>query len=383
MEKEINTDIESEQVELESEIEEEENYEVQEHPFSTKNIKVTSAPLLITHIVNRLKHNEIDLVPDFQRSSDLWNRKKMSRLIESIILRLPLPIFYFDVSYPDKWVVIDGLQRLSTIKRFIVEDDLKLGHLEFLKDLENKKFSELERSYQRIIEETQLLTYQVEAQTPKEVKYSIFNRVNTGGLSLNPQEVRQALNQEANGVKILKEIVELEEFKTIVNLKSKRMTDRELVLRFIAFKAIDYKPNQEVKYPLSILLDKTMEEIDNPKNTINSLRKYKDSLKETLVFLDELLDRKVVFNKTLADSSKTKTLNRSLFEVWTVLCSNLTNHEKQKMLNNKDHIKIRYKTLLSNPQFNDAITKGTNDRKMVKERFRMFGDFLQEVLKEC
>ena len=187
--------LENEGLELEEE-KESDNEEEREQPFSTKDIKVTPAPLLITNIVNRLKHNEIDLMPDFQRSGDLWNRPKMSRLIESILLRLPLPIFYFDVSDQDKWVVIDGLQRLSAIKKFIVDDNLKLGSLEFLKELDNKRYSELGRSYQRIIEETQILTYQVEAQTPKEVKYSIFNRINTGGLSLNLQEVRQALNQK-------------------------------------------------------------------------------------------------------------------------------------------------------------------------------------------
>ena len=77
--------------------------------------------IALESLVRRLKYNEIDLTPEFQRNPDLWNRTKMSRLIESIILRLPLPIFYFDVSNNNKWVVIDGLQRLSTLKKFIVD----------------------------------------------------------------------------------------------------------------------------------------------------------------------------------------------------------------------------------------------------------------------
>ena len=164
-------------------------------PFDTRNIKISNSVITLDNMVKRLKYNEIDLNPDFQRNANLWDNTKMSRLIESMILKLPLPVFYFDVSDNNKWVVIDGLQRLSTIKDFVVDKKLRLKNLEFLSELEGKKFDELGRNIQRIIEETQLITYQMEPQTPKEVRYSIFSRINTGGLILNPQELRQALNQ--------------------------------------------------------------------------------------------------------------------------------------------------------------------------------------------
>ena len=104
-------------------------------PFSTKDIKVTNITLALSSLISRLKHEEIDLNPDFQRNAMLWDRKKMSRLVESILLKLPLPVFYFDVSDPDKWIVVDGLQRLSTLKRFIVDKNLRLFNLEFLTEL--------------------------------------------------------------------------------------------------------------------------------------------------------------------------------------------------------------------------------------------------------
>jgi len=88
-------------------------------PFSVKDIKVTNAIVLLPSIITRLNYDEIDLNPDFQRNSDLWNKMRMSRLIESILLKLPLPVFYFDVSNPEKWLIVDGLQRLSTIKNFL------------------------------------------------------------------------------------------------------------------------------------------------------------------------------------------------------------------------------------------------------------------------
>jgi hypothetical protein len=115
------------------------------NPFSTKDIKITNAIVLLPSLINRLKYHEI-VNPEFQRNANLWTNKQMSRLIESILLKLPLPVFYFDVSNPEKWIIVDGLQRLSTIKRFFVDKKLVLNHLEFLTDLNGKGYDDLDRS---------------------------------------------------------------------------------------------------------------------------------------------------------------------------------------------------------------------------------------------
>jgi len=237
-----NTDKNNDEVEN-SEESDYEGENVITNPFSTKDISINNRVIALSSLVDRLKYDEIDLNPEFQRNADLWDKRKMSRLIESILLKLPLPIFYFDVSNPDKWIVVDGLQRLSSIKKFMVGDEkrLKLHNLEFLHELEGKSYDDLERGLKRILDETQINTYQIEAQTPKKVRYSIFHRINTGGLVLNAQEIRQALNQGGKGVQFLKDIAEDKVFKSIVNLKSNRMSDRELVLRFVAFKLPTYQ----------------------------------------------------------------------------------------------------------------------------------------------
>jgi uncharacterized protein with ParB-like and HNH nuclease domain len=207
-----------------------------EQPFKTKDIKITNSPVLLPTIIKRLKEDSIT-IPAFQRKSNLWNNKQMSRLIESILLKLPLPIFYFDVSDPDKWLIVDGLQRLSTIRKFFVEKKFKLKNLEFLTELNGKGADDLDRSLGRVIDDTIFSTYQIEEQTPKAVRYSIFNRINTGGLMLKSQEIRQALNQDGPAVKFLEELVQTKEFKQIVGISDKRMAGQELVLRFMAFQA--------------------------------------------------------------------------------------------------------------------------------------------------
>jgi len=87
-------------------------------PFDPKDIDIQAIQTTMDTIIKRLSHDEIDLNPDFQRSANLWKPQYMSRLIESLLIRFPLPAFYFDGTDDDKWQVVDGLQRLSTIKKF-------------------------------------------------------------------------------------------------------------------------------------------------------------------------------------------------------------------------------------------------------------------------
>ena len=376
---------ETNEIEEEIENEERENEETEKNklitsPFNTKDIKITPKTTSLDNIIKRLENEEIDLNPDFQRNGGLWDNSKMSRLIESIILRLPLPIFYFDISNNDKWIVIDGLQRLTTIKRFIVDKNLKLTNLEFLKEFQGKKFDDLERNIRRTIEETEIVTYQMEPQTPKEVRYSVFNRINTGGITLNPQEIRQALNQKNNGVKLLEEITKEKDFKNIVNVTSKRMVDRELVLRYIAFKKYNYRKLNQEKKSLPKLLDETMEIVDTIEFENNEYAVMKTSLLKTLSDLIGIFEKKYLFNKKLIDNSKIKVLNKSLFEIWTVLVSDLDNKEILRLKNKKEILKKKYIELLKDQDFNDAVTRGTNDRKSVVKRFSLLEKLIRSII---
>src|SRR3989339_427811 len=107
-------------------VEEEEVGYVMKRPFNPNKIKVRSQPITVDAMVERIRHGEIDLSTKFQRKEGLWDDEKQSRLIESILIRFPLPVFYFDGSNNDKWLVIDGLQRLTAFKRFMVTKELRL-----------------------------------------------------------------------------------------------------------------------------------------------------------------------------------------------------------------------------------------------------------------
>jgi uncharacterized protein with ParB-like and HNH nuclease domain len=143
----------------------------------------------------------------------------------------------------DRWLVVDGLQRLSTLDRFYNKNELRLRNLEFLRELEGKTFDELPRRFQRQIEDkTRLNIYIIQPDTPSRVKFTIFYRINTGGLFLTAQEIRHALFQ-GESTKLLQELASTPEFKnaTTNSIRSKRMDDREAILRFLAFYLSPYE----------------------------------------------------------------------------------------------------------------------------------------------
>lgn len=343
-------------------------------PFSVKDVRVTNAPMLLPSLINRLKEDEIELNTGFQRHGDLWTTNQMGRLIESILLKLPLPIFYFDVSNPDKWIVVDGLQRLSALKRFFVDQNFKLKNLEFLSELNGKEVETLGQVHKRTIDETQIISCQIEAQTPKEVRYSIFNRINAGGLPLKPQKIRQALNQKGVGVKFLATMVEHDVFKKVVGISNKRMAGQELILRFVAFKIL-----QEDKFKtMDKFLDLAMEEVD--KKDDEALKELGEKLINVLTFSEQILGNKHRFSRSIADNRKNKLVNLSLFDVLTVCLEEID--DKDLFLAKKDFFVAGLKQLLldEGSEFFISITKGTSGKWAQETRFKVIRGLIKQTL---
>lgn len=349
-----------------------------EKPFDPNKIDITTKTPSIDILIKRLKAepSEIDLSPAFQRHSDLWDDEKQSRLIESILIKFPLPAFYFDGSDNNNWLVVDGLQRLSSLRNFIILKKLKLKGLEFLRQLNGMKFDDLPRSLQRQIEETQITAYIINDGTPEEVKFNIFQRINTGGLTLNSQEIRHALNQGIPAT-FVAELAELEEFKMATDdaLKPKRMLDREFITRFLSFYL---HPHQEY-----------IPDLDNYMNSAMGELKKMDELQRQKIksdFIHSVLLAKSIFGEWAfrkADKypDKRKPINKALFEVWSVSLAKLSQGERNTLENKKKILFNKSIELVKgDATFFDSITTSTGNKSSVYYRFSSIEKIIQETL---
>ncbi|AFY50777.1 Protein of unknown function DUF262 [Nostoc sp. PCC 7524] len=309
--------------------------------YDPEKINIVTREPTIEQLLRRIDEAALDLAPDFQRQANIWTPEAKSKLIESILIRIPLPAFYIDATNEDEWVVVDGLQRLSALKQFVIDKSdktrLKLVGLEYLKELNNKTYDELERRYQRRILETQVTVFLIEKGTPLEVKYNIFKRINTGGVPLSNQELRHALNP-GQAIKLVAKLASFSEFQLVVNLsdsKKKRMDDREFVLGFLAFYLISYKEYQDETR--ESFFSKALSKINNLNH--EDVIKIEENFKKAMVAAFEIFDNNA-FRKISYKNKRKFPLNKSLFEVWSVNLSRLSieeieilKHRRQKLIN--------------------------------------------------
>lgn len=357
------------------------NKEERVEPFDPKAVDIVSEPMVVSNIIEQLKYNDILLEPDFQRHPDLWSPRQQSRLIESLIIRIPLPTFYFDRLDDDKLIVVDGLQRLYTLKKFMALDEndperLVLTELEYLKEYEGKKFEGLPPIIQRRIKQQPLTAYIIRSGTPDKVRTSIFNRINTGGLTLEPAEIKNSVYR-GQAASLLKELAHSNEFvkATRSKIDSSRMLDCEFVNRFLAFYLLGTK-----KYSgnLEDYLNDVMIQLQKEtKPTIEKCRK--DFLKAMKYAVD--IFGNTAFRKINSDGRYGR-INKPLYDAVTVNLAKLDEEECQKLLDRKDRLIAKYTALLSDKKFVDIITRGTAAINNVEGRYIEIYKIFQEVLED-
>ena len=350
-------------------------------PFDPTMIRVITKPMTIDLVLKRIKEDAIDLSPNLQRSSfqrmgNIWTAGAQSRLIESLLIQIPLPAFYIDATNEDHWIVVDGLQRLTALKRFIIEENLKLRELEFLTELHGKVFSQLSPRFRRRIEETQITINIIEEGTPSNAKFNIFKRINTGGLPLSSQEIRHALNQ-GQATELLTRLAESKEFliATDNGIKDTRRADQECVLRFIAF---TLGPHTEYK----------TEDFDGFLN--DTMRRMNEMAERELAFLTPRFMQAMVvahkifgieaFRKKDSRNGRRYPINKALFETWSVSLGQLDKEGVSVLIEKREMLIDKFIDLVNDRDFNDAISFGTKAIKKVNLRFSKIEGIIQEVL---
>jgi hypothetical protein len=353
---------------------EDEQYEKDRLIYDPEKINIVTREPTIEQLLRRINKEELDLAPDFQRHANVWKNDAQSRLIESIIIRIPLPAFYVDATDEDKWLVVDGIQRLYTLKQFVNDKKLKLSGLEYLTNLEGKTYDQLERRYQRRIEETQVTVYLIEKGTPPEVKYNIFKRINTGGEPLSTQELRHALNP-GKAIKLLSNLAASPEFNQVVNLgdkKKMRMDDQEFILGFFAFKLTSYKEYQDGR---DLFLTQALSKANNLSES--ELDKLKNDFLKTMITASNIFGTNA-FRKLSNKAKKQQPLNKSLFEAWSVNLSQLSDDEINLIKTRKQDLIDRFIYHVDNDQ--DFFKSISQAAEKVQYRFTTIEKIIRETL---
>lgn len=377
--------LEAEEAGFDYEFENVENDEEEENeqPFDAEKIRVDQQMLSVKYMLELMEQNLIELNPGYQRRRVWKDNKRKSLLIESLMLRIPIPAFYFYENEDGQYQVIDGQQRLTTIKEF-VNGEFRLSGLEYLgKEYNKRKFKDLDTKYIQRIYRTQIAVNILDARSPKNVIYDIFRRVNTGGINLNPQEMRNAIcKQEVRDFLVKSTRNENYIMATRARVKDDRMDSQELVLRFYAFyKAYNYEKN--VLYydysNIAAMLDDAIENL----NTINSEKREKLYQKFDLAMIRSYeAFGKYAFSKIQREGRGVRRnldyINKSLFSSFSVLLLNpefdhvnIKAHQEKLLLGLADALEDHYYT--------NSITIGTGDKRNVYTNF----EYSRKVLEEC
>lgn len=381
----------------------EEDEEIILEPFDPEAISIEQKVVAMDTLIRRLKQKSIHLSPSFQRS-EVWDTTRRSRLIESIMLRIPLPMFYVAANESGQWEVVDGLQRLSTIRNFILGDNngvkLKLKNLEFLGGKFNGKTYdgiENDESQQRVINtirETEMRFTVINPGTPEAVKRNIFKRINTGGMPLTGQEIRHALYQ-GKASELLEKLVTVKEFKLAIDgkINDSRMAARELILRFLSFQVFsraDFKTSMDNWLSNTMRVINCMPELENnklqriylndpiPSILINDIEKLTDNFVKAMIRA-RLLFGEHAFRKSLPSYRKAP-INKALFESWSNILCQLEDSQFYVLLKHKDGLFNIYEDLLYTAHFNNAISRNSSQPKEVNERYNDINEIVNNII---
>lgn len=330
----------------------------------------------VAEVVKRIKAGRYQLDPDFQRDF-VWSSEKQSRLIESCVMRIPLPVFYVAEAHDGRIAVVDGLQRLTTFSRFLNDEltlNLKPSDDEPAHPLDAKKFSDLPLQLKERIEDTQLTLYILEPKAPERAKLDIFERVNSG-VPLTRQQMRNCLfNGPATNW--LKNAANNEMFLSATgqSLDQKSMRDREAINRFCAFSILgeDAYSNAD----MDGFLAQALLQMNNETINLDELnRSFVRSMENNQLLFDDHAFRKSIADWRIPQAPR-KVINIALFDVCSVL---LSTPEIEVVEQHCDEIIEAFEDLLKNEEFVQSITYSTNSTKQVKTRFKLARKRLSEI----
>lgn len=324
----------------------------------TYSITSYGADYPVDSLVDRLRENKIR-VPTFQRGY-VWKEKQASRFIESLLLGLPVPgIFLSKESESANLLVLDGQQRLKSLQYFydgIINNKVfKLSDVQ--KRFNGKTYKGLESDDRQRLDDSIIHATIVKQDEPSEDNssiYLVFERLNTGGLQLQPQEIRSAI-YSGDFAKLIKDLNEYPQWRSIYGIESSRLKDQEFILRFFAM----YFYRDYYKKPLKGFMNTYMAK--NRYLQMNDEITLTEIFKQTVNFVDDVLGKKAF--------RPFRAINASIYD--SIMVGIAEMYSRKSKFPEKKVFLEKYNKLLGNEEYQDATNAGTSDEPVVEKRMNL------------
>ncbi|MGJ4907005.1 DUF262 domain-containing protein [Bradyrhizobium sp. HKCCYLS2033] len=331
--------------------------------YPLDDVMVRSETRTVSEIVKRIDRGRYVMNPDFQRDF-VWSKEKQSKLIESCVMRIPLPVLYVAEADDGRVTVVDGLQRLSTFLAFTT-GRLRLTGLGREHPLEGKTIEQLPINLRERIEDTQLTLYILDKNAPEAARLDIFERVNSG-VPLTRQQMRNAL-YNGHATHWLAGMSREDEFlkATGGSLQSLTMRDREAINRFCAFYILGWK--SYTTGDMDEFLAKALRAMNQPGFDLSDLRsRFLRSMKRNqMLFGRHAFRKSLVYEK---DDASRSVINIALFDVLSV---GLARVRSEVMQRERGVLKSEVLKIMQDEQFVHCITFSTNSTSQVRDRFKI------------
>ncbi|MDE5814257.1 MAG: DUF262 domain-containing protein, partial [Muribaculaceae bacterium] len=344
--------------------------------YSVRDIYVENKPFSVRQLSLLIEDGDLELNPDFQRNF-VWDRNRQSLLIESMLLGLPLPSIYLSQYDDGRLTVVDGLQRITTIRRFL-KNELRLTGLEYLKNCDGSTFKELKEKnilsdlQLRQFNQIQIGCFVIDYRSPDRLKFDLFRRLNTGGKPLNRPEIRNCLTR-SEVQKRLKLMWDSDAFKkaTDYGVKNNRMQASDLVMRYLFFRRA---------YIGDTIGNEYWGKIDNYLDEFTSeLNKTGISDEEVDCFFKSMDSACYLFGRNAfrKPSERRLPVNQLLFEAFSVLLSIMSSDEVRSRFDEGEMTDKLESLIAGDSDFKKALSTGTNARWNVILAFNKISRLLQ------
>lgn len=324
----------------------------------------------VSTIIDYISKKHI-IVPEFQRAY-VWNRSQASRLIESLIINCPIPVIFLSQNTNETLSVIDGNQRVTAISLYLSEESFELKGLTAYPELEGFKFGDLDPRIKRHIQNRTIRCIVILKDTHPQIKFDVFERLNTGSVKLNPQELRHGIYSGTLIEKVSNLSKNLKFREMTMTKDDKRMKGDELVLRFFALSS----EWRNYTKPLVSFINNFTETNRNPSESF--LQETANDFLNVIEKISTVLG-KYAF-KTYEENLKSAKFNAALYDAQMVAFYEENLSEDDLIRLQQTDFVLKNQKLLQQSDFGKLISASTTDKAAVAGRIEMYKKFLRGLV---